>query len=203
MTENPHNPHTAPPADESIVPRSAVAVRADVENRLSIDEEKAKQLQLDQQRLRRLYHSRARLSPADYARARGMELEAHHRQTGNNDALAEALAQQGRYSEAAAVAENPDLRAQMLSYLSAVEKPDDDCACDSIEIIEDFAVPTQNVEFYGYSEKHGAVVPFIRCRKCNDLNARANLPHLVEQKRERDKAVAGKTPNTDFFKVNK
>ena len=127
--------------------------------------------------------------------ARSIELEQHHRKTGNKDALAEALAGQGRFVEAVQVVERPDLKAVLEEKIEAVLKDDADCACATYNLDGEYHLPNQHIESYAYSEKHKTVMPFIRCRICNTLNAMPVLGHLAEQQAVR----RSDAEPTDFF----
>lgn len=181
------------------IKRSDVAQPSDVARFLEVSEDSLTEIQKEQKRLLRLHNSRARLNRDDIQRARGVELELHHKKTGNKDGLAEALAMQGRFTEAATTAKSKELRASLREKRDAVKKSDGDCKCDTYQDANGTLLPNQFVESYGYSEKHKSSVPFIRCQVCGKLNARPILPHLAEQKEARRKSEKGEII-TDFFK---
>lgn len=195
------------------MPKDSIATKFQAAKLRTITKEKALQVQEEQTQLKVMHpSSRARLSPAKRAILRGVELEAHHKITGNKDSLAEALAMQGKYNRAAAIAVRPDLKAEYAEKANAVDVDDQDCACDSYVEAGNYHTPNQYVEFYGYSKKHKRVMPFIRCRECGDLNARYMLAHLNKQKRARAEHLGRSKPvedpnqenlSTDFFSTGK
>lgn len=184
-------------ASTSPVPREAVATPADVLKALAMSEER--QAELQKERDLAIYRSRARLSSAERRIGRGIELERHHRITGNKDGLAEALALQGKYQEAAEVAQSDRLKAEYSEKCRAVERPDDDCECDSFYESGNYLLPNQYIEFYGYSEKHGQEMAFVRCQACRELNAMTPPEHLLEQKQLRH-SQAPDSERLKFFK---
>lgn len=179
-------------ATDSVVPREAVATQNDVVKVLALTPEKLEDLKREQQLL--LYRSRAKLSPDERRVARGIELEAHHRLTGNSEGLAEALNMQGRYSEAAEVSDNP----VYTERAEAVEKEDKLC-CDRFTESDGYNLPNHYSEFEGHSVRHGGTVSFIRCTKCGDLNAMPLPQHLAEQKAFRHSDVSDKE-RLNYFK---
>ncbi len=134
----------------------------------------------EQSRLRSLFNSRAKLNKREYQKARGAELEAHHRITGNQDALAEALAMQGKFQEAGKTAIRPDLKQEFIEKHVAVIQSDNDCKCDNFSFNGNTKTANQFVESYGWSEKHQAIMPFIRCLICGNLNAKELPAYLTE-----------------------
>lgn len=179
-------------ATTSPVPKEAVATPADVDNVLALTDEKVAELQ--KERDLAIYQSRARLSPEERKRGRGVELERHYRITGNKVGLAEALALQGRYAEAA------EIIPTYLEKHKAVEREDADCSCDSFREEGDYLLPNQFVESYGYSKKHGKDMPFVRCNACGELNAMPMPAHLLSQQALRHDRNAPDTERLKFFK---
>lgn len=176
------------------IPKEAVATPEQVRDNLALTDEQRKELQDEQLKT---FRSRARLTPEEMKMGRAIELERHHRQTGNVNALAEALADQGRFREAAEMATRKDLKAVLLEKAEAVDRPDADCECDSHIIDGDFKIPVQYVE--SYVMRDGKLMPAIRCRTCKCLNVMPILPHLADQQaaqatREGDREVK------DFFR---
>lgn len=185
-------------ATTSPVPREAVATPADVLKALALTDEEQEKLR--KERDLAIYQSRAMLTPEERKRGRGVELEQHYRLTGNKTGLAEALALQGRYLEAAEIVEDDRLRSVYSEKHRAVERDDDDCACDSFKETGQYLLPTQYVESYGYSDKHGKDMPFIRCTACGELNAMSLLPHLATQQALRHNQSASDSDRLRFFK---
>jgi len=167
-------------ASTSPIPREAVATPEDVQKFLELTEEQKEEIRREQ--ALRLYRSRALLTDNERRIGRGIELEKHHRITGNKDGLAEALALQGRYGEAAEVAVSDQLKAEYQEKFRAVEREDCDCSCDSFKQEGEFNLPVQYIEMYGHSVKHGGEVPFIRCTTCKELNAMPAPQHLIDQR---------------------
>jgi hypothetical protein len=114
--------------------------------------------------------------------------------------LAEALALQGRYKEAAKSAACPAIKAECKAKAKAVELPDEDCKCDPFREENGYLIPNQHIESYGYSEKHQKQMPFIRCLVCNKLNAMQPPKHLVEQREMRHSQEASDSERLKFFK---
>lgn len=174
---------------KSIIPKTAVMSPEDFRRELELSDEKQKELRLEQDRLLAKFRSRARLNPDERQKARGIELERHHRRTGNKDALAEAFAMQGRYKEAIAVVVREDLKEVLQTQLEAVGKDDVNCGCDDFREENGAFLPNLWVESYGYSEKHRKTMPFIRCAVCGELNARPMPAHLAAQQQVRQESV--------------
>ena len=185
-------------ASTSPVPREAVATPADVLKALALTDEKLAELQ--KERDLEIYRSRARLTPEERRRGRGIELEKHYRITGNKDGLAEALALQGKYLEAAEIAQSDRLKSQFSEKHRAVERPDVDCECDSFVESGQYLLPTQYIESYGYSEKHGKEMAFVRCQSCRELNAMNPPTHLLDQQQLRHSPEAPDQERLNFFK---
>jgi hypothetical protein len=180
----------------------SVATPADVANILALDDEQIAELQKGQQKALDTFRSKARLTPEERQLGYGIEMERHHRQTVNKDALAEALAMQGRFVEAADIAEREDLKNVLAEKAEAILKDDANCECPNHTEDSGFHIPNQYVESYAISHKHdGKIMPLIRCRVCGDLNARAMPAHLAEQRAARAASVAGKEVSaTQFFR---
>ena len=178
------------------VAREAVALPDDARRALELTPEQRQEIKKEQDRLLKLFRSRARLTPLEFQKARGIELERHHKRTGNVNALAEALAMQGRFEEAAEYAVREDLKAIFTEKAEAVASDDDDCECPRYTEDGDLFIPNQFIESEVVSTKHGAVMPAIRCRICKKLNVRQILPHLAEQRAvrrdENDHSTAAK-----------
>lgn len=188
-------------SDESIIPKEAVATPEQIARLLDITADRREEVRKEQERLARLYRSRARLSPEKRRIARGMQLERHYRKTNNFDGLAEALAMQGRYKAAAEVASSEELKRRFAEKAEAVEREDANCRCDDFRETPRGFIPNQYVESYGYSQKHGREMPFIRCTACGELNARPLPDHLAHQQRARRASEKGiETRAEDFFK---
>jgi hypothetical protein len=187
-----------PEPTASVVPRDAIATPDQVLKVLELTSEQMEEIRREQDLL--LYRSRALLTPAERRRGLGVELEQHHLQTGNKDGLAEALSLQGRYKEAADTAASPELKKDYKERARAVDRPDDDCPCDTFQDFGEHSLPTQYIEFYGHSDKHGQEMPFVRCTLCGVLNAMPAPAHLLEQRELRHSTTATDKERLDFFK---
>lgn len=180
-----------------------IATATDIRTFLALSDEETAELQKQQEKALKKFRSKARLTPAERVMGHGIELELHHRQTGNKDGLAEALGMQGRYLEAAHIAVNPKLAAVLLEKAEAIDSADDDCDCPGFEEIDGLRIPNQYVEGNVISQKHGGVMPAIRCKVCKKLNVRPIFPHLAEQQAARRSSVSNEARQvkaTDFFK---
>lgn len=157
---------------------------------LRLTQEQKEYIEIEQARYRRLNKSRAMLSPAERLKARGVELEDHHKQTGNRDGLAEALAMQGRYKDAAKVALRPDLAAQYAEYASASEN--EPCKCDKFDAQ---GMPTEFVEVDNPNK------PLIRCTQCRKLVMKSPGEALTKMQEASKSAQKGKEkPFKEVFK---
>lgn len=187
-------------ASKSVVPREEVATPEDVAKVLELTPEKIEELRKEQ--ALRLYRSRARLSPQERRMGRGIELEQHYREVGKPDGLAEALAMQGKYQEAAEVAVNEVLKKELAEKAAAVDASDDDCKCDNFTDTGKYSIPNQYIESYGYSAKHDKDMPFIRCTVCGNLNAKPSPAYLEEQRAVRNSPdmAPDDERKLDFFK---
>lgn len=182
-------------SEENPVKREDVATADDVRKLLEIDDEKLSDIQIEQARLLKLHRSRARLSSEDFAKARAIELEIHHKKTGNKDGLAESYAAQGRFEEAAKVAKSKELKKVFREKRDALRKSSD-CKCDAFYTADDGTIlPNQHVESYV------GKLPLLRCRKCNKLSAIPMPSHLAEQREVRRKSEKGaEIKAEEFFK---
>lgn len=168
-----------------------IATPQDVLRNLALTDEQITDLRREQDKALKVFRSKARLTPKERMLGYAVEMERHHRQTGNKDALAEAVAIQGRYREAAEIAVNPELIVNFTEKADAIEKPDVNCECPDHAAEGDLHIPNQFIQANVISIKHGGeLMPAIRCRVCNDLNVRSIPPHLAEQKAARAHSVA-------------
>lgn len=176
-----------------------VAAPADIVNALDLTDEQRQALRDSQAKALQKFRSKAKLTPAEQTLGLGIQLEQHHRLTGNQNALAEALAMQGRFREAVNTATDPALKARLLEKAEAIESPDDDCECPTYTQMDDLQIPNQFVEARVLTRR--GLLPAIRCQVCRRLNVRPELPHLAEQHAARQQSVAGKEVKaTDFFR---
>lgn len=193
MTDNKSQIEATP----SVIPRDAVATPDDVQKALKLTPEQLDELRRDQKLA--LYRSRARLSDNERRIARGIELERHHRKSGDLDGLAEALRMQGRYEEAAESAISKDLKRECKELAGAVSKNDGPCGCDPFTGTGEYNLPNQYIECYGHSDKHNSEMPFVRCTRCGELNAKPAPQHLLTQRDVRHGDASDKE-KLSFFK---
>jgi hypothetical protein len=167
----------------------------------------------ERQALAMAAHSRAKLSDAERLVGRGQLLEQTARENlalskrRNRAArvlaqnqLADALAMQGRYAEAAEMHTDRHRRKYFRDVKKALEKPDDEkCGCPDrkAEVSgQQIAItPRYEVEKI-YSPIHGELVSVVKCSKCEHLNARPLRSRLLQSQaaQERNERLA-RTPN--------
>ena len=117
------------------------------------------QIQEYQKQHLKLYRSRARLSSMERALGRAIELEMHFRQTGEPDRLAEALAMQGRFTEAANTAVSEELKQTFTNRAEAmIAEP---CFCDAVD---EHDQPNRYAESNTFIDGKATVI--IRCKNC-------------------------------------
>lgn len=97
--------------------------------------------------------------------------------------LADALAHQGRYDEAAAVEPEAD-QAQLYQYVwEAVWRDDtESCACEPFRDGE-LSLTHDHVAEEILSLNHNRIMPLVRCNCCGFLNARPLPPALAQMRR--------------------
>ncbi|GEM_PF-4764986 len=97
--------------------------------------------------------------------------------------LAEKLASQGRFDEAAAI--EPDLhrRTEYMSFWIAVWRQDAE-SCECVKKYED-KYKTYYVEKFVFSLKHGVEMPIVRCNTCGLRNVKALLYDLGQSSAKR------------------
>lgn len=90
--------------------------------------------------------------------------------------LADAMAMQGKYAEAAELHHDKHARKAYRDTAAAIDRPDDAvCNCKPTKAkLKDaeIAVPNTHVARMVFSRKHGAVVGLELCDKCGKANAR-------------------------------
>lgn len=90
--------------------------------------------------------------------------------------LADALAMQGKYAEAAEMHHDKHMRKRYRDTAAAIERPDDEeCKCKPARAEShgvEIAVPTTHIARMVFSRKHGAMVGLEVCDKCGKRNAR-------------------------------
>lgn len=105
--------------------------------------------------------------------------------------LAEAVADQGYFTDAAKIHPNPARQEQYAAIAAAVERDDDDPPCNcpiehkldqqtNRQVLE----PIQIVQKMVYSQKHRKLMPLIKCVKCGDMNVRPATEALADRMRK-------------------
>jgi len=144
------------------------------------------------QDLRRASFSRARLTTEERLVGRGALLEETARgnlAAGDTEVsrsqLAEGMAMQGRYEEAAEHAPNAEMKAHFEAITAAIEMDDwEKCDCGDIEGNVDGVNVTITPRYVAkevFSQKHGKVVSLVRCSICGHTNAREPRSRLLTQ----------------------
>ena len=94
-----------------------------------------------------------------------------------NEQLGEALAEQGRYEEAAKITPSVERRLEYVRMIGAIEKPDTEvCSCE--DEIHDHLYPTpitlprHYVSETIWSERHDKEMPVVVCSECGHTNVR-------------------------------
>lgn len=141
-------------------------------------------------------------SPRDSARLEGL----NNAYRNASRQLAEALAVQGRFDEAAYYAHEgkaEDLENEYGAIAAAIGKSDEErCGadCDLTFAADPTRLTQDDIVAEVFSPKHNAVVPVMRCNICGDLNARpfteADRPHLKrrEMRKQALELTKGQSP---------
>jgi hypothetical protein len=102
--------------------------------------------------------------------------------------LADALAAQGHFSDAAEIHPGPEHAAHYRALAEAIERPDDDpgCNCQTesrLDETQNRQVPLLNeiVSEFVFSPKHGKLMPVVKCTKCGDLNVKPAPERLARR----------------------
>jgi hypothetical protein len=126
---------------------------------------------------------------------RSLELRAAHANAASQ--LAEALAAQGKFQEAASWEfTNPVLRDEYLTLHDAIWRPDAErCGdlCARAFALDKTRLTQEDVVREVFSPKHNAVVAVVRCNMCGELNARPLGDQdrgIIERRAARQKALA-------------
>lgn len=153
------------------------------------------------QELRRASFGRGHLTPEELLIGRGALLEETARgnlAAGDKEVskgqLAEGLAMQGRFAEAATTHPEKHARKQFRRIAKAIDRSDaDKCHCGDIKGEVDgveVSITPRFVEREVFSKKHGKVVPVIVCVKCGHANAREAKSRLLLPKVNQNLAAA-------------
>jgi hypothetical protein len=104
--------------------------------------------------------------------------------------LADALAEQGRYDEAAAAAPSAEQQAEYAGLWEAVWR-DDEATCPCEPFVEgEMSLTHDHVALEVISQKHGnRLMPAIRCNACGFLNVRPLTHELQRLERARAQAA--------------
>lgn len=165
----------------------------------------------ERQRLALAAHSRGHLSDAERLVGRGVLLEQTARQNleiakGRNkearilaqNQLAEGLALQGKYAEAAETHTDRVTRKYYRDIVRAINKPDEDrCKCkDSQAKMNgvDLSITPRFERDKVFSPVHGKIVSLVECSKCGDLNARPLKSRLIPMQGALQESEANKKP---------
>lgn len=153
------------------------------------DEERAREVQR-QEKLRREFHSRVRLSSAHQEAARAVIFEQQLREAfeidGNDetaDRLADNLAMQGRFIEAAEIAVSKEARSFYSKAADAIYLDKAGCECtDQVAVVGQhrIRIPVRRVIKEVYSVKHGGFGFLTECATCGDWIFLASDPTPTE-----------------------
>jgi hypothetical protein len=146
----------------------------------------------ERQALARAFHSRAKLSDAERMVGRGQLLETTARaniEAGGGELamqqLADALAMQGRFVEAAETHPDPDRKLYFEKVVAALEMSDDEkCPCKDTRVKfgeREAAVTPRFERGKIYSPIHNGIVSLVECSKCGHVNARPLRSRLLPQ----------------------
>lgn len=93
--------------------------------------------------------------------------------------LAEALAAQGRFSEAAEIHPQPEQAERLAAIAEAVDRDDADepCHCE-VKIHEGRPISPEIVSEMVFSAKHQKLMPLVVCTACGDMNVKPAPIHL-------------------------
>lgn len=112
--------------------------------------------------------------------------------------LADALAMQGKYAEAAETHNDKRARKHYRDIVKAIETPDDEkCNCaDSKAKINDaeLSITPRFERAEIFSPVHGGLVSLIQCQKCGHLNARSPRSRLLPMKAALNQSEQAKRP---------
>lgn len=159
----------------------------------------------ERQRLAMASFTRAHLTEAERLVGRGrlLEMTARHNLTNSDNALAvgqlaDALAMQGRYVEAAEIHPDEARTAYFEKTVRALEMDDEEkCNCpdDKTKMNGvDLSLTPRFEESKIFSPLHNDVVSVIVCRKCGHTNARKAKSRLLPQQSALAQSEAAKKP---------
>lgn len=173
--------------------------------------EAQQQAERERQALALAAHSRAKLSESERLIGRGALLEATARANLEQSAgvdkearilaqnqLADALAMQGRYSEAAETHNDKHRRKHFRDIGKALEMDDNEkCKCPDTKAKIDGAELSITPRFEQariFSPVHNDLVSLVRCRKCGHLNARPLRSRLLKHNAALNESERAKRP---------
>ena len=159
-----------------------------------VGSEEEQKAEAERQRLAKASFTRARLTESERLIGRGRLLEMTARQNlaraGERDTLpktqlAEALAMQGRYVEAAETHPDPDRKSHFENIVRALEMDDSEkCNCEDTQAKVNGVELSLTPRFESariFSPVHNKVVSVIICSKCGHMNAREAKSRLLPQ----------------------
>lgn len=129
---------------------------------------------------------------------------------GSRALLAEGLAMQGRYLEAAKHAPDKEMKAHYRAINAAIKMPDSrKCRCpDLTGKVDgvDIALTPRFAAKEVFSQKHGKAVQLITCVSCGHVNAREPSGRLLLAQTNQNRVAAasgrGMVRDSQLFKVN-
>jgi hypothetical protein len=116
--------------------------------------------------------------------------------------LAEALAAQGHFSDAATLHPQSEQAKRYQAIASAIERDDTEppCPCPADNRTDEASgrpilLPTENITEMVFSLRHNRLMPVVQCLHCGDMNVKPAPAHLEERARrvheEHQKAKGG------------
>lgn len=102
--------------------------------------------------------------------------------------LADALAEQGHYSDAAELHPSAEHAERYRAIAAAIDRPDDEqgCQCELQNVLDPqtnrpILLQNEIVSEYIFSPKHGRLMPVVQCVKCGDMNVKPAPAHLTQR----------------------
>jgi len=148
--------------------------------------EEQQKAEAERQALALAIHSRAKMTEAERLVGRGKLLEETARGNNAKDQLADALAMQGRFKEAAETHTDKHRRKYFREIVKALEMSDDakcNCKDEKAKFGKDEIALTPRFERDRiFSPIHNEVVSLVECSKCGHKNARPLRSRLLKAK---------------------
>jgi hypothetical protein len=102
--------------------------------------------------------------------------------------LADALAMEGQYAEAAALHPKPEHAARFRKIAHAIDRPDDEPTCHCTGEAqtdpgtgETHVITGEHISEMVFSPKHGRMMPLVACARCGGMNVKPAPQHLEER----------------------